>query len=77
MTLVNLRDRHPPLHAWISAAGVLAIPALLWLLAGRFRDARDPALDGLGTPARIALIVLLTGLASAAAFGLAVWVLKQ
>jgi hypothetical protein len=76
MTLVHLRDRYPALHAQIGAAGVVAIPSLIWLLTGRFRESRDPALDGLGTPARIALIVLLTGLASAGGFGLLAWALK-
>ena len=77
MTLVHLRDRYPEVHARLGGAGMLAPPSLLWLLAGRFRDSRDPALNGLGTPARIALAVLLIGLASAAGFGLAAWALKS
>jgi hypothetical protein len=76
MTLVHLRDRHPSVHAQLGNAGVLAVSTLLWLLAGRFGESRDPALDGLGIPARIALIVLLFGLTSAAGFGLAAWALK-
>ncbi len=76
MTLVHLRDRYPDVHARLGGAGVLAMPSLLWLLAGRFRESRDPALNGLGTPARIALTVLLTGLASAGGFGLTAWAMK-
>ena len=76
MTLVHLRDRHPEAHARLGGAGALAPATLRWLLAGRFRDSRDPALDGLGTPARIALVVLLTGLASAGCFGLLAWAMK-
>lgn len=76
MTVVHLRDRHPALHARLGGSGMLAPSTLLWLLAGHHHDARDPALDGLGTPARIALAVLLLGLAAAAVFGLAAWRLK-
>jgi hypothetical protein len=76
MTLVHLRDRYPAVHAQLGAAGVLAASSLLWLLAGRFHESRDPALDGLGTPARIALIVLLIGLACALGFGLIAWATK-
>jgi len=76
MTLVHLRDRQPAVHAQLGSAGVLAVSSLLWLLAGRFHESRDPALDGLGTPARIALIVLLVGLASAGGFGLIAWATK-
>jgi hypothetical protein len=77
MTLVHLRDRYPEVYARVGGAGALALPTMRWLLAGRFRDSRDPALNGLGTPARIALTVLLTGLASAGGFGLAAWALKS
>ncbi|HTA65889.1 MAG TPA: hypothetical protein VK753_10335 [Xanthomonadaceae bacterium] len=76
MTLVHLRDRYPAIHAQLVDAGVVAIPSLLWLLAGRYREARDPGLSGLGMPARIALVVLLLGLASAGGFGLLAWMLK-
>ena len=70
MTLVHLRDRHCELHARL---GAVTIVALGWLLAGRYRDLHDPALDGLGTPARIALIVLLSGLGCALGFALLAW----
>ncbi len=73
MTLVHLRDRHPDIHARLSA---FAAATLGWLLAGRYRDLHDPALDGLGTPARIALIVLLFGATCAVGFGLIAWALK-
>jgi len=73
MTLVHLRDRHPADHARI---GAMRASSLAWLLAGRFRLANDPGLDGLGTPARIALVVLLAGLAMAAVFGALAWIVK-
>ena len=76
MTLVHLRDRYPAMHAQLGAAGVLAVSTLLWLLAGRFRASRDPSLNGLGTPAQLALIVLLVGLTSASGFGLIAWAMK-
>lgn len=76
MTLVHLRDRYPELHAQLGGAGAIAVSTLMWLLAGRYRESRDPALDGLGTPARLALIVLLIGLASAGGFGLIAWAMK-
>jgi drug/metabolite transporter (DMT)-like permease len=76
MTLVHLRDRYPDLHAQLGGAGAIAISTLLWLLAGRYRESHDPALDGLGTPARLALFVLLLGLASAGGFGLIAWAMK-
>jgi hypothetical protein len=76
MTLVHLRDRYPAVHERLGSAGALAASTLLWLLAGRFRASRDPALDGLATPARLALIVLLIGLASAGGFGLIAWTMK-
>ena len=77
MTLVHLRDRHPATHARLGVAGALAPSSLLWLLAGRYRASSDPGLDGLGTPARIALIVLLLGLAMAGGFGVAAWAMKN
>ena len=76
MTVVHLRDRHPALHARLGGAGMLAPSTLLWLLAGRHHDLHDPSVNGLGTPARIALAVLLLGLCSAAAFGAVAWLVK-
>ena len=76
MTVVHLRDRHPDLHARLGGAGMVAAPTLLWLLAGRYRDAHDPGLDGLGTPARLALATTLLGVASALGFGVVAWLLK-
>ena len=76
MTLVHLRDRYPAVHARIEGDGVVAVSSLRWLLAGRYRDERDPGLNGLGMPARIALVVLLAGIASAIGFGVAAWLLK-
>ncbi|HEY2344917.1 MAG TPA: hypothetical protein VGH80_03425 [Xanthomonadaceae bacterium] len=76
MTVVHLRDRHPELHARLGGAGMVAAPTLIWLLAGRYHDAHDPGLDGLGTPARIALAITLLGAASALGFGVLAWTIK-
>ncbi len=76
MTVVHLRDRHPQIHARMGGVGMMAASTLWWLLAGRFHDLHDPGVDGLATPARLALFGTLLGLASAAGFGLVAWVIK-
>ena len=76
MTLVHLRDRHPDAHALLVNGGALSPASLLWLLAGRFRTVNDPGLNGLATPGRIALVVLLFGLVNAGVFGLTAWAIK-
>ena len=73
MTLVHLRDRHIKVHAQL---GAITIAALGWLLAGRYRELHDPALDSLGTPARLALIVFLLGTLCAVGFALIAWSTK-
>ncbi|MBS0463117.1 MAG: hypothetical protein JSS41_11675 [Proteobacteria bacterium] len=76
MSVVHLRDRHPDVHARLVVAGTMAASTLRWLLAGRYHALRDPGVNGLATPARIALCVLLLGLASALVFGAVAWWLK-
>jgi hypothetical protein len=70
MTLVHLRDRHPDVHARLEGFDPAS---LMWLLAGRYRDLRDPGLTGLALPGRLALIALLFGLANAGVFALIWW----
>jgi hypothetical protein len=62
LTLVHLRDRHPQLRDGLAAPAFAHPSALWWLLRGDYRNARDRNLDGLATPARISLAVILFGL---------------
>lgn len=62
LTLVHVRDRHPALKAQLGDGAFLRPAALVWLLTGGYRATPDPGLSGLATPARIALIVILSGL---------------
>jgi hypothetical protein len=73
MTLVHLRDRHSEVHVRL---GAITIVGMSWLLAGRYRDLHDPALDGLAIPARIALVALLIGAGCALGFALLAWATK-
>lgn len=65
LALVHIRDRHPAIKVRLGQGAFLKPSALLWLLAGGYRAARDPGLGGLATPARIALGTILVGLALA------------
>jgi hypothetical protein len=65
LALVHVRDRHPDVAAQLGEGAFLKPSALAWLLRGGYRDARDPGLSGLATPARVSLIVILSGLALA------------
>ncbi|MFT4198135.1 MAG: hypothetical protein QM601_09540 [Pseudoxanthomonas sp.] len=65
LTLVHLRDRHPRVSAWMGDAAFANPAALRWLLGGRYRELHDRGLDGLATPARWAVWVILAGLALA------------
>jgi hypothetical protein len=62
LTLVHLRDRHPQLRDGLASPAFAHPSALWWLLNGGYRVAKDRNLDGLATPARIALSVILLGL---------------
>ena len=50
--------------------------ALAWLLRGTYLQRRDGALNGLATPARIAALVIVSGLAMAGLLWLAYEVVK-
>jgi len=65
MALVHLRDRHRERLAGFGAFAFADPGALHWLLRGRYRELRDPALDGLCTPAMLALWSVLVSLAAA------------
>jgi hypothetical protein len=62
LTLVHLRDRHPQLRDGLASPAFAHPSALWWLLNGGYRVAKDRNLDGLATPARISLGVILLGL---------------
>ena len=64
MALVHLRDRHgEKLRAFGNFA--FADPgALRWLMSGRYRELRDPSLNGLATPARVSLWSIVISLAA-------------
>lgn len=63
MALVHLRDRHAALLAGFGSFAFASPAALRWLLAGRYRTLSDRSLDGLATPARLALWCTLLALA--------------
>ncbi|HEY0310640.1 MAG TPA: hypothetical protein VGC43_05895 [Luteimonas sp.] len=65
LTLVHIRDRHAAIRAELGDALFLKPAALWWLLRGGYRAHPDRSLSGLATPARIALAVILLGLALA------------
>ncbi|HZH42660.1 MAG TPA: hypothetical protein VEY50_01050 [Lysobacter sp.] len=72
LTLVHVRDRHPGLQAELGAGAFANPTALRWLLRGGYRRVRDRNLDGLATPAKVSLLVVLGSLlASGALWGLA------
>lgn len=73
LTLVHIRDRHPQLKATLGAGAFARPAALLWLLRGGYRAAPDRNLSALATPARIALLVILLGLA----LGAALWIVGK
>ena len=64
MALVHLRDRH---RALLDSFGSFAFAdpgALRWLATGRYRELRDPGLNGLCTPAMLALWAMWLSLAA-------------
>ena len=65
LALVHIRDRHAAIKAELGEGLFLKPAALWWLLRGGYREHPDPSLSGLATPARIALSVILLGLALA------------
>jgi len=65
LMLVHVRDRHPQLQADLGANAFARPSAWLWLLRGGYRAMGDGNLDGLATPARVALWVIISGLVGA------------
>lgn len=62
LALIHIRDRHPALQNELGQ-GAFASPAGLgWLLQRRYRAANDRNLDGLATPARISLLIIIISL---------------
>jgi len=62
LMLVHVRDRHPGLLDRYGTSAFANPAAWGWLLRGDYRSAGDRNLDGLATPARIALSTILAGL---------------
>ena len=65
MALVHLRDRHREKLSGFGSFAFADPGALRWLLGGRYRELRDPSLDGLCTPAMLALWSIVISLAAA------------
>jgi hypothetical protein len=65
LALVHIRDRHPKITAQLGSGAFFKPSALAWLLRGDYHAARDVRLSGLATPARVSLIVIISGLALA------------
>lgn len=63
LTLVHIRDRHPPITAQLGEGAFLKPRALWWLLRGEYRATPDRNLSGLATPSRVSLLVILSGVA--------------
>ena len=70
MALVHLRDRHGEKLRSFGGFAFAAPEALRWLLGGRYRELRDPGLNGLCTPARLSLWAIVLSLAAAGVFAL-------
>jgi len=73
LTLIHIRDRHPQIRAWLGTGAFLKPQALGWLLRAGYRSTPDRSLSGLATPARISLLVILSGIT----LGGALWLLAQ
>jgi len=65
LMLVHVRDRHPQLQTDLGSNAFARPSAWGWLLRGGYRALGDRNLDGLATPARIALWVIIAGLVGA------------
>ncbi len=76
LTLVHLRDRQPNMLASFGPNAFAQPSAWLWLLRGGYRTAADRNLDGLATPARIALLVIIAGLVCSGVLYLAAELLR-
>lgn len=73
LALVHIRDRHPEITAILGEGAFLKPRALLWLLRAEYRGNPDRNLTGLTTPARISMLVILSGVAA----GGLLWLLAE
>lgn len=64
LALVHVRDRHPEITAVLGEGAFLKPRALWWLLRAEYRGNPDRNLTGLTTPARLSLLVILSGVAA-------------
>ncbi len=64
LTLVHMRDRQPDLLERLGPNAFAQPHAWAWLLRGGYRASGDRNLNGLATPARISLLVIIGGLVS-------------
>lgn len=71
LALVHIRDRRPEITAILGEGAFLKPRALLWLLRAEYRGNPDRNMTGLTTPARISLLVILSGIAA----GCLLWLL--
>ena len=76
LALVHVRDRHPEITAVLGEGAFLKPRALWWLLRAEYRGNPDRNLTGLTTPARISLLVILSGVAAGGLLWLLAGVLK-
>ncbi|MDQ3039082.1 MAG: hypothetical protein M3R16_04670 [Pseudomonadota bacterium] len=76
LALVHIRDRHPEITARLGPGAFIKPRALLWLLRGDYRSTPDRNLSGLATPSRIALLVILSGVAMGALLWLVAGVMQ-
>ena len=65
LTLVHMRDRQPELLERLGPSAFMQPSALLWLLRKQYRAEGDRNLSGLAAPARLSLLTIIIGLASA------------
>ncbi|RPE81567.1 hypothetical protein [Vulcaniibacterium tengchongense] len=65
LSLVHIRDRQPALQTRLGPGAFARPAAWAWLLRGGYRAAGDRNLDGLATPARVALWTTIGGLGCA------------
>lgn len=70
LALVHMRDRQPAMRAALVAPAFIHPVTMWWLLNGEYRTAGDRNLNGLATPARISLTVIIVGLVGAVVFWL-------
>ena len=64
MALVHLRDRHRDTLRGFGGFAFADPGALRWLMTQRYRELRDPSLDGLCTPAMLSLWSIVLSLAA-------------